>query len=196
MVKVSRRAEGGGELLALPDVRQVTSHTCGPAALRSILRYFGITPPSEAKLAREMGTTAKLGTDPDQIAGVARKYGLEVETESHLTLAHLEACVRQGRPVLVTYQAWSGEERPDWKRDWAHGHYSVVSGIDAECVYLEDPILVGSIGFIPRREFLDRWHDTDRHDRKLVHLGMTFWRPGFVPRSQCELAAAKRTRID
>ena len=32
-------------------------------------------------------------------------------------------------------------------------------GLDAASVYVEDPSLLGCRGIIPRREFLERWHD-------------------------------------
>jgi len=165
----------------VPDLRQATSYTCGVAALQSVMVYFGIEPEGEKDLARELGTTYKDGTDPAQIAKVARKHGLGAEIKEHLTLADLEGYVRRGIPVMVTYQAWTDKKHVDWKKDWVDGHYSVVVGMDSKNVYLEDPSILGSVGKIPRQEFLDRWHDTDRKQRKLQNLGIVFTKPGFKP---------------
>ena len=82
---------------------------------------------------------------------------------------------------MVTYQAWSDKKHPDYKNEWDCGHYSVVKGMDAKNVYFEDPSSLGTRDYLPRQEFLDRWHDTDRHQRKLRNLGIVFTRPGFDP---------------
>ena len=50
--------------------------------------------------------------------------------------------------------------------------------MDRRNLYFEDPSLLGSRGFIPRQEFLDRWHDyegdppLDAGDRKYVHMAI------------------------
>jgi predicted double-glycine peptidase len=50
--------------------------------------------------------------------------------------------------------------------------------MDRDNLYFEDPSLLGSRGFIPRGEFLDRWHDyegvptLDAKDRKYVHMAI------------------------
>ena len=72
---------------------------------------------------------------------------------------------------MILYQAWS-ESSESWGDCWDDGHYSVVIGVDDENVYLEDPSLAGEIGFIPRPEFLTRWHDVDREGNELERFGI------------------------
>jgi len=35
----------------------------------------------------------------------------------------------------------------------------VVIGMDEENIYVEDPAILGSRGYIPLQEFLERWHE-------------------------------------
>lgn len=162
------------KLLPLPDVRQATTYTCGVASLQSLLAYWGKGGDwTEKEYAKELGTTAKDGTDPRPIVRLAHRYGLRAEYRENMTLGDLEKSVRAGKPVMVTYQAYREGSKP-WKDDWIDGHYSVVIGMDSKYVYLEDPSMLGSRGFIPRAEFEERWHDTDRTNRKLIHAGIVF----------------------
>jgi predicted double-glycine peptidase len=181
MPGIMRVGRNDQRFLPVPDLRQATSYTCGVAALQSVLVYFGIEPPAEKAFAKEIGTDSKNGTDPGQITRAARKYGLTTEIKQHMTLGELESYVRRGIPVMVAYQAWTDKKQVEWKKDWVDGHYSVVVGMDAKNVYLEDPSILGSVGYISRQEFLDRWHDTDRNNRKYYNLGIVLTRPGFKP---------------
>lgn len=169
-------------LINLPDVRQGTTYTCGTAALMSLMAYYGWKggDPNEKAFARELGTSWVNGTEPGEIMRMARKLGLRVTKHEGMTLADLSREVKAGRPVMVAYQAYADEAGPfphkkPWKDDWNDGHWSLVVGIDERNVYLEDPSMLGKRGFIPRAEFLERWHDTDANDRPVYqHLGLVF----------------------
>lgn len=170
------------KLINLPDVRQGTSYTCGTASLMSLMAYWGWkgNDPNEKEFAKELGTSWKNGTEPGEIMRMARKLGLRVSKHEGLTLADLAREVKAGHPVMVAYQAYADEAGPyphkkPWKDDWGDGHWSLVIGIDEHNVYLEDPSMLGKRGFIPRAEFLERWHDTDRGNRPVYqHLGLVF----------------------
>lgn len=165
----------GPKLLLLPDVRQALTYTCGAASLQAILVYFGKSDDRELYLADELNTSSDWGTEPKDIKRVAEEFGLKVKMRERLTLDELRDYVEQGIPVMVAYQAWreDGKQTP-WKEDWEDGHYSVVVGVDDDNVYLEDPSLIGEIGFIPRDEFMERWHDIDKTGRKLRQFGIIF----------------------
>lgn len=60
-------------------------------------------------------------------------------------------------PVIVALQAWS-DTAVDWSTEWSHGHYSVAVGYDQDNFYFMDPFLLGSYAFIPKAEFMNRWH--------------------------------------
>ena len=169
-------------LMPLPDVRQGTTYTCGTASLMSILAYFGWKggDPNERAMAQELGTTWRNGTEPTDLIRMGRKLGLRVDQREHLTLDDLTREVRAGHPVMVAYQAYATEGGPvphkkPWSEDWGDGHWSIVIGIDDQNVYLEDPSMLGKRGFIPRAEFLERWHDTDSQNQPVYQqLGLVF----------------------
>lgn len=149
-------------LLRLPDVRQQTDYTCGPVALQAVLGYYG-EEHFEADLAELCQADPQQGTPPERLAAAARQLGFQAEIRQHMTLTELERSVQRGVPVMVAAQAWRDPEQQQipWSNLWDSGHWMVVVGLDAEKVYLEDPSILGSLGEIPRREFLERWHDID-----------------------------------
>ena len=77
-----------------------------------------------------------------------------------MTIHNLEYYISCKQPIIIAFQAWA-DPGVDYKNDWDDGHYAVVIGYDKDYLYFEDPSLLGSIGYIPKAEFLDRWHDVD-----------------------------------
>lgn len=164
-------------LHTVPDVRQSTSYSSGPASLQAVLSYWG-TDQAEEELLMLLGTTAEGGTLPESMVDVAHQFNYSAEMRDNLTLADLEASVDAGVPVIIAAQAYAGNESPPYTQDWEDGHYMVVIGVDSENVYLEDPAILGSRGMIPRLEFLTRWHDSmgsspdDPSARQYPHPGI------------------------
>jgi predicted double-glycine peptidase len=161
----------------VPDVRQSTGYTCGAAALQAVLAYWG-RPEREDRLAVRLHSTPEAGTHPLDIVRVAREFGLTAELREGLDLPDLEAALVSGTPVIVDLQAWRERDDLPWTETWDDGHYMVLIGMDAEKLYFEDPSLLGRRGFIPRAEFVDRWHDyegdppLDPSDRKYVRMAI------------------------
>ena len=147
-------------LTQVPDVRQSQSYSCGAASLQAVFNYWGIDE-REGMLIQELNSTEETGTPPESLVRVARAHGLHAYMLSNLTLADLEQFNANGTPVIIACQAWRTpeEENQSWDNLWDDGHYMVVIGLDKDNVYFEDPSLLGSRGFIPRQEFLSRWHD-------------------------------------
>ena len=145
-------------LFSVPDVRQSTNYSCGAASFQAVLNYWGGQDLREGAILVMLNVTPQWGTSPDEIVRVARDIGFEAEFRENLTLEDLEASIKAGVPVIVAAQAWR-DEGTSWADDWEDGHYMVVIGLDEKNVYLEDPSLLGSRGFIPRQEFVERWHD-------------------------------------
>ncbi|MCX6670115.1 MAG: C39 family peptidase [Methanothrix sp.] len=145
-------------LFGVPDVRQSTNYSCGAAAFQAVLNYWGGQDLREGVIMEKLNATFQWGTSPDEIVRVARDMGFEAEFKENLTLEDLEASIKAGVPVIVAGQAWR-DEGTSWADDWEDGHYMVVIGLDEKNVYLEDPSLLGSRGYIPRQEFVERWHD-------------------------------------
>jgi predicted double-glycine peptidase len=159
-------------MIDLPNIRQTTDYTCGAASLLSVLNYYGLYEDSEIALANELATSIDWGTDPINIIKVASKYGLKTHEFKNMTMKQLEGFIKSGVPVIVAYQAWSDSEL-DWSACWEDGHYSVVVGHDKGNIYFEDPSLgAGEVGFIPRAEFIDRWHDVDHDGEPLYQYGL------------------------
>lgn len=153
-----RRAPAGA--LAVPIVRQETEYSCGPASLSAVMQYWGAWDGGERELYGPLGTTEKDGTEPGKLAEVARDHGLDARVREDLTLDDLESAVRAGETAIVDYQAWRTEPATmTWRQTWEDGHYSVVIGLDGDNVYFMDPSAGLGYGWIPRAEFLERWHD-------------------------------------
>lgn len=98
--------------------------------------------------------------------------------KENLTLADLESFIKAGIPVIIAAQAWRDNETASWTDDWDDGHYMIVIGLDEANVYLEEASILGSRGYIPRQEFMQRGHDY-RYDsapnsevKKYMHAGI------------------------
>jgi len=157
-------------LINLPHIRQNTDYTCGAAALMAVLQYYRLYDETEAELAIALNATEDWGTEPEAIVEIASSYGIQA-IYKQCTLDEIMEDLHMGWPTIILYQAWSDNFKL-WKNDWDDGHYSVIVGIDHYNVYLEDPSLPNEIGYIPRDEFLERWHDIDKSNNKLIHMGI------------------------
>ncbi len=164
-------------LSELPDVRQGTEYSCGAAALQSVLSYWG-RDIGEEDLIKLLETDPKSGTYPEDIIRVAREVGLDADMKENLTLEEVNSSVNAGIPVIVDCQSWRSPASGNlsWADDYGDGHWMVVLGMDGKNVYLEDPYILGSRGFIPRQEFEERWQNLrgwgESDTVKQVHLGI------------------------
>lgn len=158
------------KLLDFPDVRQSNGFTCGCDSLLAVLYYYGLSY-REDRLAKLIKTDEE-GTAPQPIVALCRKLGFKVDV-GKMTLKKLKDYVDRSVPVIVVYQAW--RDKPSyWKDDYEDGHYSVVIGYDNNNLILEDPSMLNK-GYIPVEEFLERWHDIDKHGRKYQNLGIAIY---------------------
>lgn len=151
-------SQNNTKLLDVPDVRQPTDYSCGPTSLQAVLCYYGMDMRVDDLI--NMTHCNVNGTPPENIASAARGLGFTTEVKENMTLQDLQLYMNQGTPVIVDAQAWkSNETNTNWTSDEDDGHYMVVIGVDDQNVYLEDPAILGSRGYINNQEFLDRWHD-------------------------------------
>ncbi|MCU0680271.1 MAG: cysteine peptidase family C39 domain-containing protein [Planctomycetes bacterium] len=160
--------EENNSILDFPDVRQSNGYTCGCDALLAVLYYYGLGY-REDKLAKILGTT-KDGTDPDAIIKFCRKLGFTVES-GKMSIKKLKNYIDKKIPVIVAIQAWTDQKNVDWEKDYLDGHYTVVIGYNKDNIIFEDPSLLNK-GYIPQSEFLTRWHDVDKHNKKYQNLGI------------------------
>lgn len=143
-------------LLNVPDINQPTNSSGGPASLQAVLAYYG-TDVSVSKLINMTNTTEN-GTTPENIAQAAQDSGFTAEVKENLTLQDLQNNINTGTPIIIICQTGK-ENATSWNDDYDDGHYLVVIGMDSQNIYFEDPALIGSKGYIPLQEFLERWHD-------------------------------------
>jgi predicted double-glycine peptidase len=163
-------------LTQVPSIIQSTSYSCGAATVISVLAYYGIDSPSEAELMVILGTTEHDGTEMEKMAEYANSVGIKAEVRTGLSLDDIAKQVAEGQPVIVDAQAYhdGGATKPPYPQLWGDGHYMVVIGIDATRIYFRDPSLAGSVGYLTRQEFEDRWHDVSKKNEKLLHAAILF----------------------
>ena len=136
---------------------QETLHAgmCGPASLKIVLDYYGLDK-SEQELAELTGHTAGLGINSEGITDAAKSLGFSVEIKNESSLEEIENWLEKGVPIIVD---WFTRGRHDYDDSAvADGHYSVVSGLDDEFIYLQDPE-IGNERKIKRDDFLKVWFD-------------------------------------
>lgn len=160
-------------LIRIPLTRQVADYTCGVAALQSILYYYG-QEFQEGDLVEKLGATPEEGTKYPRMVEFAQSLNFRVEVRTGMTLDELKRLIDEKKPVILLIQAWP-DSTVDYAQDWDDGHYAIAIGYDRQNVYFMDPSTLGHYTFIPVREFLDRWHDTDSQTL-LYQFGMVIWK--------------------
>ena len=99
---------------------------CGPASLRMILDYWGITV-SQEKIAKLSSASKKSGTSLKGMIEAAKYFGFQVFLKDNGTIEDLRYFVGRGIPVIVNWFC---------KDD---GHYSVVIHLNKRNIVLADP---------------------------------------------------------
>jgi len=155
-------------LIPIPLYRQQTGYSCGPSSGLSLLRYWDwrhYANVTEQDLYPGMNCTTD-GTDPGPIAAYFSRVGLPAKylwTNNSATLDIIQDQIDHGFPVIVDFQAWQDTPAPWWS-DWDDGHYNVLVGYDKENLFFMDPSTDDTYAYIPKLEFLERWHDGDGPD--------------------------------
>jgi|SRR5262252_41774 len=163
------RKSGPPSLMPVPLISQSHPWTCGGAALMATLVYFGVFDDAQSRLDAELGANAEAGTSVHQIVKVARRFGLQAEARTELTLDDVRRALAGGAVVIVAVQAWSSAQVKDWQANWEDGHYVVIVGLTDDRVYVMDPSVRTGYAYLPRGQFIERWHDYDiEGDRRIV----------------------------
>jgi len=133
------------------------------------LVYFGVFDDAESRLDAELGSTPEAGTSVHQIVKVAHRFGLRADARTGLTLDDVRRALAGGAVVIAAVQAWSSAQVTDWRANWEDGHYVVIVGLADDRVYVMDPSVRTGYAYLPRSQFLERWHDYDvEGDRRTV----------------------------
>lgn len=132
-------------MLKIDSFRQKPGY-CGPASLKMVLGYLGVKI-TEKKLALISGCKPSCGIGAEGLVGAAEKLGFRAQVKDFSDLEDIRTWVNKKKiPVIVDWFAFEG------------GHYSVVSGIDRENIYLEDPSL-GHRRALKLSTFMRLWFD-------------------------------------
>jgi len=131
-------------MIKLKPFRQ-TPGLCGPASLKMVFDYYGISV-SEAKITKIAGATRKKGTSIPDLIKAAKHFGFQTFLKKNSTFNDLRYFIKKGIPVMV-----------DWFLE-DEGHYSMVVDIDRKNIVLIDPTLKGKRK-IPLKKFLRIWFD-------------------------------------
>lgn len=161
-----------GNRIPIPDIRQKSGYTCGPAALSAIFSYWGEFV-DEGELALELGSDPIGGTPPDRLKKAAASRGYRTVWHEDMSNHELKAYLEDGRPVIITVQAWASTPA---ELAGDSGHYVIAIDYDDVNVYFEDPALDDSRGYIPWAELEQRWHDKDMLGRPYNRLGLAIWK--------------------
>ncbi len=182
--------------LNVPDVRQSTDYSCGAGATQAVLRYWGQDIPEEDIIwLLNISEDGMRGADPKYVVNVIKYgYNLEAQMKENMTIADLERSIRDGIPVIVPIQAWKGDDPTPWSEDINHGHYVVVTGFDTDNLYFEDPAILGSAGYIPKDEFVQRWHHVVTNP-VLSPDGVRYEHQGIIVKGEQHLEIPKIIRI-
>jgi predicted double-glycine peptidase len=143
------------EINIKPFQEQLNMGYCGPASLKMVLDYYGISK-TEDELAPLMDWDRELGVSDQGIKKAAESFGLKVEIRDESSFEDIEKWLDKKVPVIVD---WFTRGRQDYtESDVSDGHYSIVAGLDKEFIYLQDPE-IGNIRKIERDDFMLVWFD-------------------------------------
>ena len=121
---------------------------CGPASLKIALAHFGIEV-SEKKLAKLSKCTSKLGATAGNLLKASNKFGVKGFIKENCNLSDLKKYLANKKYVIIV----------DWFLE-DDGHYGVVTKMDKENIYLQDPDL-GHMRAIRLDIFLRLWFTFD-----------------------------------
>ena len=104
--------------LGVKGYQQTTEYTCAPAAVMSLLHWYGLLADSELnaatelRIAREMGTgdkqSARPGTSVAQMTNWLEQRGFVVASGEDGSLELVRGYLNKGIPVLVEWIDWGG----------------------------------------------------------------------------------------
>ncbi len=138
--------------LKLKVFRQTKEGYCGPDSIKTVLDYYGLNK-SEREIAKAVCVTKKEGCTPQQIISGMKKFGLNAYYKKDSTLKQIKDLLKKNIPPMI-YWGRHGE-----------GHYSVITGIGKNNVWIADPENKKVIN-LKMKYFLRRWIDVEKSKDK------------------------------
>jgi predicted double-glycine peptidase len=160
----------------LPDTNQLEDYSCGAAALFAIFEYYSVGPDNEYIIVNKLKMDKRVGSHPDQIKRLAKKYGLHTK-EFKGNVNNLISWLDKKIPVMLMLQAW-GFYKPkikNYRKEWKDGHWVTAIGYDKENIYFEEPSIEKNRGYIPRAKLEERWHDTEHYGKHIDKYALAIW---------------------
>lgn len=160
-------------LLHVHNVVQTTNYTCGPAALSTVLGFYGLKR-SEDDLIGPLATSPDWGTEPYDMVTYAKSLGFDVIARE-ISIKELRSFLDQGSPVILPVQEWA-EPNIDMRLTMDNGHYVVAVGYVKDGFIFQDPSLETGPGYLSVAELIERWHDYDINGTCLRQWGIVLSR--------------------
>jgi ABC-type bacteriocin/lantibiotic exporter with double-glycine peptidase domain len=154
------------KILDFPELRQVYGYDCGACALTCALAYYGIDLREEYVM--KLAGTTKDGTNPVGILRVPRYYGLRT-VSGRMSPEKIRWAISHRWPIILALQAYRNSTIL-YAEDWKDGHWVVGIGYDGPRFLFEDPASYKRT-WLAEPELLDRWHDLDSGNRRLLQWG-------------------------
>jgi ABC-type bacteriocin/lantibiotic exporter with double-glycine peptidase domain len=141
-------------VLSVSHFRQITDGYCLAACAQMALDYLGL-PVAQEELARRLGVRPYIGAPSSRLLNL-RSAALDV-VHTDGSLYELLAWLEAGMPVIVFVQV---DQLPYW-----HGqhfqHALLLTGSDAECLYLLDPAADAAPIAVSHGDFLLAWDEME-----------------------------------
>ena len=114
---------------------------------------------------------------------IFEQQGVQVSARENMTTAELAEALKQGHPVLMCLQAWSGaedgayqtEDPTDTETYLAEGHWVICVGYQKQepgyVFYFNDPACVGYC-MMSEQDLNNRWIDMDTEGNVYDHYGI------------------------
>lgn len=165
-------SQPGRTQLKIQAFQQTTDYTCGPAALLTLIRYYG-QDGDEMQIARQVKSNAEKGTHPANIAAWLRERGFDANFHENGSLEMLRENLQKGRPTLVEWIDWGG-------------HWVLVIGydtigtetLDDDVILFADPAdccdgCIDGITYFNAQRFDSMWFDAFLFEKTMKKLYVT-----------------------
>lgn len=179
-------------LLTLNGYQQTQIYTCGPAAVMSVLHYYGklsdqqMNKTTELRIAKEMGTTLEKGTTPQQMVAWFEQHGFQATAGENGTISMLQDNLKKGIPTIVEWIDWSG-------------HWVVATGYNKGGASFKDNkdtlFLADSLAYLEDSNSINGLKATNPLRFNYMWFDVKYFNPGHVTKGVYVIAIPKTNKI-